>query len=252
MRTHPLTGRLGTIETTLTLSFGVVFVILMLVINVYFPNPSPSQYSVFTIILSLASAGIVAGMPGFFSYDLALINKTARLLVRIGGAMIVFIVTLFYSPAAIVATPPRVALLVERHQKEIGPLLTAEAAFWPQSNYGEKVATEQECVRQKKCNSDDLLKMLSNAAKDDPEQNNRVSQISEFYFEVSMSALRGDIAIKDACACFGSEIEKWQRSYYYFLNYLSDINGGPRYQETLHDFSINRCTAEMTMQPCRY
>ena len=75
--------------------FGVVFVAVMLALAVVIPKPTPFQYTIFRIVLALAAAGAAAMFPGFL---------TARVgnFVRAGGAMAVFAIVYFYSPATLV------------------------------------------------------------------------------------------------------------------------------------------------------
>jgi hypothetical protein len=76
--------------------FGVVFVVVLIVLAIAFPNPTPFQYTVFRVILALASAGVAAMIPGFLEIEVP--NW-----IRAGGALAVFIVVYFYNPASLVA-----------------------------------------------------------------------------------------------------------------------------------------------------
>src|SRR5712691_5150601 len=80
-------------------AFGVAFVIVLLVLAVIFPQPTPFQYTVFRIVLALAGAGIAALIPGF-------IELAYKRVIRAGGALGVFVVLYFFSPASLVAIPP--------------------------------------------------------------------------------------------------------------------------------------------------
>jgi hypothetical protein len=79
--------------------FGVTFAVALLVLAIIFPEPSPFQYVVFRIILALASAGIASCIPGFLEVEIADWLKA-------GGALGVFVVVFFFSPAKLVATAP--------------------------------------------------------------------------------------------------------------------------------------------------
>jgi hypothetical protein len=87
--------------------FGVVFIVTMLVLAVFFPKPEPFQYTVFRVTLSLAAGGVAAMIPGFINLS---INPSAALAIRAGGALAVFLIVYFRSPAA---------LVTERRQSEI-------------------------------------------------------------------------------------------------------------------------------------
>jgi hypothetical protein len=77
-------------------TFGVAFVIAMLVLAIAFPNPTPFQYTVFRIVLAIAIAGVAAMIPGFISVELSA-------WLRAGGALAVFVVVFFKNPAGLVA-----------------------------------------------------------------------------------------------------------------------------------------------------
>lgn len=77
--------------------FGVAFVIVMLMIAIFIPRPDPFPYTVFRIVLALAAAGVAAMIPGFLHVNVGTV-------VRAGGAIAVFVITFFFSPAGLVAT----------------------------------------------------------------------------------------------------------------------------------------------------
>jgi hypothetical protein len=89
------------VQKIVAFGFGVVFVISLLVLAVFFPAPTSFQYLVFRTVLSLAAAGIASMIPGFLE-----INISAWL--RAGGALAVFAVVYFNNPAQLVATPQQV------------------------------------------------------------------------------------------------------------------------------------------------
>ncbi|UCG58469.1 MAG: hypothetical protein JSU70_02970 [Phycisphaerales bacterium] len=80
-------------------AFGVAFVIALLVLAIAFPDPTPFQYTVFRVVLSLAAAGVGAIIPG-------LLEAKAATWIRASGALAVFVIVYFYSPAALVTPPP--------------------------------------------------------------------------------------------------------------------------------------------------
>ncbi|MBT4699899.1 MAG: DUF4019 domain-containing protein [Rhodospirillaceae bacterium] len=75
--------------------FGVTFVVAMLTIAIFLPQPSSFQIFVFRVVLALAAAGVAAMIPGFISVQLGSA-------IRAGGAIAVFAVVYFLNPAAIV------------------------------------------------------------------------------------------------------------------------------------------------------
>lgn len=73
-------------------SFGVVFVVAIMVIAIYRPNPTPFEYTIFRIVIALAAAGVGAILPGF-------LNVSFKNLLRAGGALALFVVVYFFAPA---------------------------------------------------------------------------------------------------------------------------------------------------------
>jgi hypothetical protein len=82
------------VERYLAFGFGVVFVVVLLVLATRYPNPTPFQYTVFRIVLALASGGVAAMIPGFLAVEIST-------WLRAGGALAVFVIVYFYSPAGL-------------------------------------------------------------------------------------------------------------------------------------------------------
>jgi len=93
--------------------FGVAFIVTMLVLAIFFPRPEPFQYTVFRVTLSLAAGGVAAMIPGFINLT---INPSAALVIRAGGALAVFLVVYFRSPAGLVAERPQSEILKARRE----------------------------------------------------------------------------------------------------------------------------------------
>jgi hypothetical protein len=79
--------------------FGTIFVVALIGLAVIVPEPKPFQYTVFRIVLALAAAGVAALVPGF-------IQVQHRDAIRAGGALAVFVIVYFFSPAALVVEQP--------------------------------------------------------------------------------------------------------------------------------------------------
>lgn len=75
--------------------FGVVFVFGLLALAIAFPKPTAFQYTVFRIVLALAASGVAAFLPGFVEVD---VNRW----LRAGGAIAVFVIIYFFSPANLI------------------------------------------------------------------------------------------------------------------------------------------------------
>jgi hypothetical protein len=88
------------LHTILAFCFGVVFVTALLVLAILFPKPTVFQYTVFRIVLAIACAGVAAVIPG-------VLDLKIRSAIRAGGALAVFVIVYFYSPAGLVVEPPQ-------------------------------------------------------------------------------------------------------------------------------------------------
>ena len=77
--------------------FGIVFVIVMFIIAIFFPHPSDFQIFVFRVILALAAAGVGAIIPGF------ILVKVSNY-VRAGGALALFVLIYLFNPPSLVIT----------------------------------------------------------------------------------------------------------------------------------------------------
>lgn len=85
-----------TAQVITAFGFGLGFVIALLLLAIFFPKPTPFQYNVFRIILSLAAAGVAATIPGFIDLNL---SAGTQLAIRAGGALAVFVMVYFFNPA---------------------------------------------------------------------------------------------------------------------------------------------------------
>ena len=82
-------------ERYLAYGFGTMFLCVVLTLAIAIPHPTPFQYTVFRIVLSLAAAGAAAMIPGFLTVEVSKV-------IRATGAMAVFLVVYFFSPAELV------------------------------------------------------------------------------------------------------------------------------------------------------
>jgi len=86
----------SSVQIIVAFTFGVGFVIALLVLAIKFPRPTPFQHNVFRVVLSLAAAGTAAMIPGFINIK---VNPSTGLLIRAGGALAVFVIVFFFKPA---------------------------------------------------------------------------------------------------------------------------------------------------------
>jgi hypothetical protein len=77
-------------------AFGVIFVAALLVFALFVPNPTIQQFEIVRIILALAAGGVAAIIPGFLNLQM---GAGAHLTLRAGGALAVFAIVYFFSPA---------------------------------------------------------------------------------------------------------------------------------------------------------
>lgn len=81
-------------------TFGIVFVAGILVIALFVREPSPFQYFAFRVVLALAVAGVAAMIPGFLEVEV-------KPVIRAAGAIAVFVIVYFFSPAELVLRSSR-------------------------------------------------------------------------------------------------------------------------------------------------
>jgi len=96
-------GRMSTrgASTWAAFFFGVMYITILLIVNLEIPNPSPTQYQTFRIILALASAGFGGMIPGILQID---IKSGSKFILHAAGALALFVIIYFFSPG--VPPPP--------------------------------------------------------------------------------------------------------------------------------------------------
>lgn len=85
-------------DKQIAIVFGIAGVVVMLIIAFFFPTPSPFQYTIFRIVLALVGAGVGATIPGLLA--------VASGPIRASGAIAVFVIVYFFSPAQLLARKP--------------------------------------------------------------------------------------------------------------------------------------------------
>lgn len=84
-------------ERRLAYLFGIAFVAIILVVALFVPEPSPFQLRVFQVVLALAAAGVATTISGFLRVEVSSSVKA-------GGAIGVFVVVFFFSPAKLITS----------------------------------------------------------------------------------------------------------------------------------------------------
>lgn len=84
------------IEKLISFISSAVLIVTILAVALFIPSPTPFQYTIFRIILSLAAGGIAAFFTGFLTVEWS--NK-----IKAGNGFGVFIIVYLVSPAAIQA-----------------------------------------------------------------------------------------------------------------------------------------------------
>ena len=80
----------------LAVTFGVVFLSAILILAVAIPSPTVTQFESFRIVIALAAGGLAAVIPGLLDVQF---GGTGRFALRAGGALGVFVIVYFFSPA---------------------------------------------------------------------------------------------------------------------------------------------------------
>lgn len=94
--------------------FGVVFIVVILLIAIWIPQPTPAQYATFKTVLALAAAGIAGTIPG-----LGWLGIPG--LARIGGAALVFAFVYSHNPASLLASKTLPVYFIEENRR-VGPI----------------------------------------------------------------------------------------------------------------------------------
>lgn len=83
-------------NTFLAYLFGAIFVVAILVLVVFIPNPTRVQYHFFTIVMALAAGGVATVMTGMIDVRASFGKKLA---IGATGALAVFVIVYFFLPA---------------------------------------------------------------------------------------------------------------------------------------------------------
>jgi hypothetical protein len=84
------------LNTILAFVFGVIFISAILALVVVIPNPTPTQWKVFCVVLALAAGGVSGTISGMLKVDLTF---TKRAVIGATGALAVFVIVYFFVPA---------------------------------------------------------------------------------------------------------------------------------------------------------
>jgi hypothetical protein len=79
-------------------TLGTLFLLLLIAIAIFIPDPTVFQLRVFLTILALAGGGFATTISGVVSTQITL---GKQLQVGAAGALAVFVLTYFYNPAVI-------------------------------------------------------------------------------------------------------------------------------------------------------
>lgn len=172
------------LEQNLAYFFGVIFIVIILILAIAFPQPTRFQYTVFRIILALAAAGVASVIPGFLQVE---VSK----FVRAGGAIAVFVVVFFFSPAQLAVE--EVAPNPDALNITVGDDQTVEQIVEKVEQYTQVIITfDQNCgesvrkavVKSKDTvlsgeNVEDFLQKLRNRIRENSQVNYSVNVISK-------------------------------------------------------------------------
>jgi VIT1/CCC1 family predicted Fe2+/Mn2+ transporter len=86
---------MGATEKVAGFTFGIAFVVAVLILAIFIPNPTAFQYFVFRVVLSLAAAGVCGILSGFLTVAFG----NAKPWLQAGGGLAVFVVVYLVNPA---------------------------------------------------------------------------------------------------------------------------------------------------------
>jgi VIT1/CCC1 family predicted Fe2+/Mn2+ transporter len=86
----------GHLNQILAYVTGVVFIVAILVIAIFIPNPTHFQAQVFAVVLALAAGGFATSLSGMLKVDMKLSKRVA---IGATGALAVFTIVYFFTPA---------------------------------------------------------------------------------------------------------------------------------------------------------
>jgi hypothetical protein len=91
-------GSDGTHKLNLILAFvfGVLFLVAILTLVIFIPNPTKAQAQVFSVVLALAAGGFASVLSGMLNVRL---NLTSKVAIGATGALAVFVIVYFFVPA---------------------------------------------------------------------------------------------------------------------------------------------------------
>lgn len=89
-------------EVRIAVAFGFIALIALFAVAIFFPHPGPLLVTIARVTLALACAGIAAVIPGLLTIEL---RPTVANIVRAGGALAVFVLVYFFSPAGLITSP---------------------------------------------------------------------------------------------------------------------------------------------------
>jgi hypothetical protein len=86
--------------------FGAVFLGVLLLLSVVFPNPTKFTYEVCKVILAIATACIATLLSGFVNIEIDGKEFTLPIKIKAGGAFAIFVIVFFFNPASEVILEP--------------------------------------------------------------------------------------------------------------------------------------------------
>lgn len=90
---------------------GIAGALVMLLLAVFIPSPTPFQYFVFRVVLALSAAGFAGGLTGFLNLR---VKYQAVAIAATGGFAVLYMVYRWNPPALIFSTEPTDVAEAER------------------------------------------------------------------------------------------------------------------------------------------
>lgn len=95
---------------------GCVFLIALLLIAIFIPEPTASQQTTFRIVLAIAAGAFGIGLPGLLHVEAKINSPWFSWVIRATGASAFFIVVYFWNPASM--NEPSVPSAIEQPEPQ--------------------------------------------------------------------------------------------------------------------------------------
>ncbi|MBY5637695.1 hypothetical protein HFO39_23485 [Rhizobium leguminosarum] len=204
----------------------------------FFPNPTPAQYSIFRIVLALAGSGLSALIVGELGVQISGINGV-RLQATAGIAVLVLL--FFFSPASLVVNEPLVAAskLVSLLEDPKSPQ-NAAIRFLDDRMKKKDIQTPLQLARQPTEEALTQLDKSIHAALDEPTTATHYRTVLDFYKSVVGCAQNSTCDTPTICEKFFENIDAF-RTFYCGEISDSDHQEETKMADSFEKFAVDNC-----------